>query len=196
MSTTRHLKIAIGMFAVVGLGLIGSIFLGYLGPTAASTEKTRLSRPFTEISAAEILAIGPGDEKRFLVGGYVLGLFRPTEEVWNDLRNLDDHVYSPEIATYFEEIDLFVYWRHTPHCGIVASHTSKGEDKYARNWLGGYHDMAHSSSFDYAGRSIKSHRFALRGNSGSSSNLISPDFEIRKDGAIRIPHTFNPPIGF
>lgn len=195
MQTVRNLKVAITIFSVVGLGLIGSIFFGYLAPTTESTEKTRLGRPFTDISAAEIDSLRPGDAKFFAVGGWALGLYRPTDEAWEDLNSLNGLVYSPEITTYFEELDLFVYWRHTPHCGFITSHIRKGEDEYDKVWLGGYWDDPHGSSFDYAGRSIKDHDFAMRGYSMESRNLSAPEIEIRRDGAIRIRHDSDPPFG-
>ncbi len=195
MHTVKHLKIATFVLAIVGFGLFGSIFLGYLSPSSESTEKTKLTRPFTDISADEIRALAPGDEARILVGGWVLGLYRPSEETWDDLRSLDELVYSPEITTYFDQLDLFVYWRHTPHCGFVASHTRKGGDEYDNVWLGGYIDDPHGSSFDYAGRSIKDHDFALRGYSFESQNLRAPEIEILKNGGIRIRHDSDPPFG-
>jgi hypothetical protein len=194
LTTARQLKFAVIAFTIAGLGVLGSVFFGYLGPSDESTERTRTSRPFTDISAEEIQGLGPGDDKRYLVGDYVLGLYRPTDENWKDLEKMDGLVYSPEITTYFSELDLFIYWRHTPHCGIVVSHTRKGEDRYDEIWLGGYIDEPHAASYDYAGRSIKDRDFALRGYNQKTANLHSPDFEIRGDGAIRIAHTFSPPF--
>ena len=195
MQTVKPLKIAITLFAVVGLGLFASIFFGYLSPSEESTDKTRLTRSFTDISAAEIRGLSPGDEKKFQVGGWVLGVYRPTDEAWEDLEALDDLVYSPEITTYFGQLDLFIYWRHAPHCGFVTSHRRKDEDDFDKIWLGGYWDDPHGSSFDYAGRSIKDHDFALRGYSMKSRNLSAPKIEIRRNGSIRIRHDSDSPFG-
>jgi len=184
---------AVGIVAIVGLVLTLSVFFGYLAPTLESTNKTLPTRQFTDIPEKQLERLMPGEELRVVVGDYRLGLYRPTAEVWNDLGDMDELVYSPEILSYNEDLDLFVYWLYAPHLGCILGHTRKGEDEYSPYWLGGYYDIAHASSFDYAGRAIKDHRHAFRGLSGPSYNLSSPAVEIRKGAGIRVRHSEQPP---
>jgi len=184
---------AVGITTIVGLVLVFSVFLGYLAPTPESTDKSLPTRPFTEIAGEQLEQLKPGDELRVVVGNYLLGIFRPTQQVWTDLRELDEFVYTSEISSYNENLDLFIYWLHAPHLGCILSHTRKCEDEYDQFWLGGYHDNAHASSFDYAGRAIKDHDHAFRGLSGPSYNLSSPAIEIREGGGFRIHHSEEPP---
>lgn len=178
MNQKRVLTILAAAFTAVLVLATGAVLLGSLKPSATA-EPQRL---YTEIRIADIENLPPGEFTRAIGPAGVVYLFKPTAEILTDLDKLDRSVFDPEIRSYVEELDVFVYRGQSTRFGCLLLHAPPDWP----NWPGGFFDPCHDSSYDYAGRTLSDPDLAYSGFTKPVSNLYVPEILFSTDGVVRM----------
>ena len=176
------LGVATGLFAL-GLAVFSFVFAASMNPTVRAQNNSSVVLKFDEVQ--------PGELKKILVEkfGRTLFVFRPTPEVLADLNTLDAHVWEPSRQAYNSERGIFVYWGESTKTGVGLEHIAKGAPRLkhpGHAWLGGYFDLMHDATYDYAGRTIKSFEYTYNGYNGKHPNMKVPKYEFLPDGNLLI----------
>lgn len=167
------------VFAAVGLLYFGYVLVRSMNPSDRAIAEAQYKIVLSEIKEGVLTEV---DSR----GGPLL-VFRPSEEQWADIKFMDAHVWDTRHSGYNEEHDLFVYWGISTRFGCELSHLPKGESRIAEwggVWLGGYFDHCHDSSYDYAGRTIRTYEYTGSGFTLEVPNLRSPNYEIYNEGLL------------
>lgn len=116
-------------------------------------------------------------------------LLKPSPEQIANLQKLDNHVWDKDYVGYEKDLNLFVTLGISTRHGCGLEHAPLGESPIYRNygignWLGGYFDPCHDSSYDYAGRTIKSYEYTYKGLDIQVPNLNAPNYKLHKQQLI------------
>jgi Rieske Fe-S protein len=183
---SRRIVIALTLiFTAFGLGALGYVFVRSLNPSErALADAARLIPDFS------IKELKPGEFRRIEIHGLPLMILAPDGTIMNDLAKLDPHTWDPTRASFNAEHNVFIYWGISTRLGCDLTHYPKGAPprpvEQGRTWHGGYFDRCHDSSYDYAGRTIKTYEYTANGFNAEVPNLRVPQYEIRKDGTVLI----------
>ncbi|MFT5451413.1 MAG: ubiquinol-cytochrome c reductase iron-sulfur subunit [Enterobacterales bacterium] len=151
--------------AVLG---IGYMLFSFMGPTE------RVIAQNEHIVKLSILKMG--QPVKVVTERGPIFFLQPNKEQLDYLKKLNKHVWDIEYSGYSENLNLFVYSGISTRYGCEVQHFPKGESpliKYSdkARWYGGYFDPCHGSSFDYAGRAIKTWGFTHNGYELETPNL-------------------------
>ena len=128
-----------GAFALLA---VGSVFLGYLGPS----QRADALKPFRELPLHEIDALQPGELMIGLGADDSVMAFRPTEDQLAELRALDSSVYDSAMTSYHAELGVFFYWQRSTNFGCFVEHRPKDSHPYRSGWPGGFVGRCHDQS--------------------------------------------------
>jgi ubiquinol-cytochrome c reductase iron-sulfur subunit len=160
------------VLSTLGLVITGYVFVSSLSPSErAKAESEHL---------INITGLMPGELRVVNVNERPLFIHRATKQEHDDLRLLDNHVWNKDYSGYDEKQDIFVFWGLSTRLGCHLTHLPKGKSRFENNgavWMGGYFDPCHDSSYDYAGRTIKTIMYTVIGFNAEVPNLKPPRFE-------------------
>jgi ubiquinol-cytochrome c reductase iron-sulfur subunit len=166
------LKRSVIVITAVGFAVTAYVFISSLSPSARAKSESE--------HYIEIADLKPGEVLIVQVYGLPLYIHRASKEELNDLHLLDAHVWNKTYSGFNDKQDIFVYWGQSTRsiCSLV--HLPKGDSRIKEMgavWLGGYYDPCRDSSYDYAGRTIKTYLYSGNGLTAEVPNLRSPSYE-------------------
>jgi ubiquinol-cytochrome c reductase iron-sulfur subunit len=180
----------LALIGIVVMALVGVAALAWMFASSMSISATTREIRGTDISAAAVAAIEPGEVAEFLPFGRPLFVLRPTPDQLRAVVELDEHVWNHQWSGYDADHGLFIYWGISTRLGCNLEHIPPGASPLGvgvgGRWLGGYFDPCHDSSYDYAGRTIKSFPYSRNGFTADVPNLQAPDHRFRSDGTLVI----------
>lgn len=159
--------------AAIGIIAIGYMFINSLNPSAKAIANGEYVIDLTDIEIGKL--------KEFNIQGKPLYLYRPTDEQWKDIYFLTSHVWNTEYSGYDDTTKIFIYWGLSTSIGCKLEIHPKGKNLISTSggiWLGGYFDVCRESSYDYAGRTIKTYEYTYNGWTSEVRNLDVPKYEI------------------
>lgn len=124
------------------------------------------------------------------IGDRLILLLKPNQVQMNAVHALNEHVWNKSFQRYN---GVFVFIGHSTgkkgKCALA--HKPPRPSRLLDHdpdtlWLGGYWDVACESSYDYAGRAIKSHNRSFNGFNPEVANLATPHVKILDENHIRI----------
>ena len=121
--------------------------------------------------------------------GRLLIFLRPNENQLQTIKELDKHVWNPSLANFNSDLNAYVYWGENTRWGCELEHVPPGESRFkdddeSAKWLGGYWDPLCESSYDYAGRTIKSWKYTRNGLNLEVPNLRKPILHRNAKGVV------------
>ena len=155
-----------------GIVALAVVLIGSLKPNR--------SRPSAAATTFDMRLLQRGVPLKVQSGGVPVFLLRPTREQLASIDALTPHVWHPEVQLFVPELDAFVYAGVSTHVGCPLEVKPAGpsvltEDRAATagpaTWLGGYADPNCDSSYDFAGRTIKSWQYTFNGFNADFPNL-------------------------
>jgi len=173
------LKYAALLLAMTGAIAIIYIFAASMRPSARAIADAQY--------LLDVSTLTPGKPLIFKDLNRPIFVYRPTQEEWNDIKFLDSHVWDRNYGGYETNSGVFVFWGISTHVPCVLVHIPKGKStlsNVAGVWLGGYFDPCGDSSYDYAGRTIKTYTYTKNGYNAEVPNLKSPRFKIQNSQMI------------
>lgn len=129
----------------------------------------------------DLKSLKPGEMLEVRAGRGLYVVFRPTDEVAQDLVLLDNHVWQPKSGAWNKQHNFYIYSAISTWYSCKLQHRPKGRSATNGVWLGGYHDPCHNGSYDYAGRAIRSGQFAFHEAVHKTANLPVPEYRVDDD---------------
>jgi hypothetical protein len=172
--------------AAAGVAVLAWVLGSSLSISATSREASG-----AEIPADRLAAITEGEVAEFVIFGTPLFVLRPSSRQLQALADMDSHVWNSRWSGYDEGHGLFIYWgvsTRFPEVPCKLQHIPPGPSPLGEGtgyrWLGGYLDPCHDSSYDYAGRTIKSLPYTRVRFNAEVPNLRAPEYQFRRDGTL------------
>ena len=184
MDRTFFLKRAIAIMGLLSLLGIAFVFIGSLAPSQRATSLFDQGR-FLE---SDISSLAPGEVRNIDVHYGRIFAVRASPEIWESLNRSESDVYFPDIQTYSEEFDAFLFWGFAdsggrPRCAIMYNDDAASD--YRGSAKSPFFDPCTGQQFDYAGRVVRtSHDMKI-------PNLESP--EVRRVNAMEFQVLGDPP---
>ena len=183
MPVRKALGISVACLFALALIAFASVLVASMYPTERERNNASV--------ILKLEALQPGEFRKIFVAEYgrTLFVFRPTQEVMADLKKLDAHVWDCNLQAYDKDHEIFIYWGESTKTGVQLERIAKGSSRFTEPghvWLGGYFDLMHDPSYDYAGRTIKYYEYTYNGYDVKHPNMKVPKYEFLRDGNLLI----------
>lgn len=184
MDQRRALVVVVRTFALLAIVGFSIPFLGTLFTSAVDDTATRV--------IVDIAAIKPGRPHFIeLTPTRPLIVMRPGQQQRQELAALTQHVWGPSLD---DDADgLYVHWGLSTGkfggCRLAHQPATSAATEASRSgstWKGGYWAAGCDASYDYAGRAIKTRRYAFGGYVEQTRALRSPRYEILDGGKLAV----------
>lgn len=180
------------MLLLAGTGAVGAVGAGFVAwPFLASWQPSAKARVIGAPVEAFIGEMQPGQLIRLQWRGQTIGILRRTEEMLDNLPELDDALADPQSENaeqqpeYASNVhrsirpEFLVLNMHCTHLGCVPEYIPEvGAQPFEENWLGGFFCPCHKSKFDLAGR--------VYAGVPAPTNLIVPPYNFVDDDHVMI----------
>jgi ubiquinol-cytochrome c reductase iron-sulfur subunit len=180
------------MLLLAGTGAVGAVGAGFVAwPFLASWQPSAKARVIGAPVEAFIGEMQPGQLIRLQWRGQTIGILRRTEEMLDNLPELDDALADPQSQNaeqqpeYASNVhrsirpEFLVLNMHCTHLGCVPEYIPEvGAQPFEENWLGGFFCPCHKSKFDLAGR--------VYSGVPAPTNLIVPPYNFVDDDHVMI----------
>lgn len=184
MNRRRTLVVVVWTFAFLAMAAFAIPFLGFLfkPDTGAGGELVFIDVKDLAAGQPRVVELSP---HRAIV------ILRASAEQQRELASLNEHVWDPVQRTSVP--GWFVHWAFSTgkfggcrlrHQAAGTAQPHVGRDQ--AQWLGGYWAPGCEASYDYAGRAIKTARYAYGTYVGKSESLRAPGFDLRDDGRLAV----------
>jgi ubiquinol-cytochrome c reductase iron-sulfur subunit len=180
------------MLLLAGTGAMGAVGAGFVAwPFLSSWQPSAKARVIGAPVEAFIGELQPGQLIRLQWRGQTIGILRRTEEMLDNLPELDNALSDPQsemasqqpayAANVHRSIrpEFLVLNMHCTHLGCVPEYIPEvGAQPFEENWLGGFFCPCHKSKFDLAGR--------VYAGVPAPSNLVVPPYRFVDDEHVMI----------
>jgi Rieske Fe-S protein len=174
MSRNILLKI-IYIFLIIAVLSVAYVVFDLMGPAKNVINKAEFVVKLSSLVKGEVLEVNTG------IGPILI--LKPSQDQLSDLDYLDGHVWNPQYSGFNKEHSIFIQRGIGTIRGCKLDHYKKGKLEYTIEngiWLGGYFGLCYDSSYDYAGRTIKTWKHSINGGIFEAPNLLVPNYIINK----------------
>ena len=161
-----------------GLALLWAMGSGW-NPSRRAIAESRFHVDIRDLKEDEIRSIKLAEASYLVV--------RPSRHMLEELESLTSHVWDARLPQSADgDSSVFVYSGHGYWCAL--KHVPREYEKHADwtpVWFGGYVDPCRDSSYDYAGRTVRSRDHTISGFDAEIPPLKVPFYRVR-DGWLEI----------
>jgi len=173
--------------SLLGLATAISVYAltTYMTPTDTMNDRYTIRLSLPELQEGTPIEL-PLPAVSWTTNRYSIFVLLPSAEQESDLIKMSSHIWQSELP----KTRPFIFLNKSTRFGGKVVHKPKGvmsslmrypdqsqqSDYY--QWLGGFIDPVHDSSYDYAGRAIKSRVYTWNGYASEVDRLLIPKYEI------------------